>query len=121
MDENLYNLPPRKTLWMYFREGLRKANANRPVSFYLLLAIPVGLLLGSQIATMRDTPKRFGFFLGLLFIFFLAILWGAVIDFFDIARRHLAESRNVFRTTLGDAEFLAKLNAHAEEEREKMT
>jgi hypothetical protein len=104
---------------MYFREGLRRANANRPVSFYLLLAIPVALILGAQVLRSSETPTRFAFYLGLLFLFLLAILVCAVADFFDIARRHLLDSRKVFRTTLGESEFLSRLGERIDAERDR--
>lgn len=119
MDEPPYNLPPRKTLWMYFREGLRKANANRPVSFYLLLLIPIALLLGVQLLDLHNSPKRFVFFLSLLFVFFFAILHRAIVDFIEIARKHFSESEKVFRSTLGDSEFISRLGERVEEHHEK--
>ena len=119
MSNDGYNLPPRKTLWTYFREGLRKANANRPVSFYLLLSIPVVLLLGTQIANYREAPKQATLCLGLLFVFFMVILWRALVDFIEIARRHFSDNEKVFRTTLGDSEFITRLGERVEAEREK--
>jgi hypothetical protein len=104
---------------MYFREGLKRANARRPVSFYLLLAIPIALALGAQVLRSSDSPKRFVLYLGLLFLFLLAVLICAVADFFDIARRHFSESRGVFRTTLGEAEFMNRLGERLDAEREK--
>ena len=119
MEDDGHNLPPQKTLWMYFREGLQRANARRPVSFYLLLAIPVALVLGAQVLSASDTPRRFALYLGLLFLFLLAVLVCAVADFFDIARRHLSESHGVFRTTLGESEFVSRLGERVDAEREK--
>ena len=119
MEDEGHKLPPRKTLWMYFREGLERAHANRPVSFYLLLAIPVALILGAQVLRSSDTPARFAFYLGLLFLFLLAVLVCAVADFFDIARRHLSDSRKVFRTTLGESEFVSRLGQSVDAERDR--
>jgi hypothetical protein len=104
---------------MYFREGFRRANASRPVSFYLLLAIPVALILGAQVLRSSETPTRFAFYLGLLFLFLLAILICAVADFFDIARRHLSDARKVFPTTLGESGFLNQLGERVDAERDK--
>jgi len=120
MDENDANrLPPRKTLWMYFRAGLRKANAQRPTSFYLLLAIPVVLVLGARLGALRDSPKQFAFYLGLFFIFLFAILLGAFVDLIEIVRRHFTEHEQIFRSTLGDEEFAAQLGERVSEEREE--
>ena len=119
MEDQGHKLPPQKTLWMYFREGFRRANASRPVSFYLLLAIPVTLILGAQVLRSSETPTRFAFYLGLLFLFLLAILVCAVADFFDITRRHFSDARKVFRTTLGETEFLKQLGERVDAERDK--
>jgi hypothetical protein len=110
---------PVRTLWMYIREGLRQANARRPISFYLLLAMPIVLLLGVNLLTPAASPKRFTFFLGLFFVFFGAIMLRAIIDFFEIARKHFSEHEKIFRTTLGDHEFLSQMAARTNEPREK--
>jgi len=103
------NIKPSRTLWEYVREELRRAHARRPMSFYLLLAIPVALLLGSGITSMTGNPRRFAFFLTLFFVFFLVILYRASMDFIDIARRHFSENERLFGSTLGDAEFLGRI------------
>lgn len=119
MEDDAHNLPPRKTFWMHLREGLKRANARRPLSFYLLIAIPVALALGAPVLRASDTPKRFALYLGLLFLFLLAVLICAVADFFDIARKHLSESRGVFRSTLGETEFVNRLGERVNAERDK--
>ncbi len=119
MDPDGFNLPPRKTLWMYFREELRRAHLNRPMSFYLLLTIPVALFLGAGVLKSQDNPKWLAFYLSLFFLFFLAVLVGAVVDFFDIFRRHFFEHHKVFRSTLGDAEFVTRLGEGVERQRGK--
>jgi hypothetical protein len=119
MKSDYPNIPPRKTLWMYFREGLRRSNANRPLSFYLLLAIPVALALGAGVLRESATPSRFAFYLGLLFLFLLAVLVCAVTDFFEIARRHIFENQRVFRSTLGEEDFVRDLGKRVDAEREK--
>ena len=119
MEPNPYNLPPLKTLWMYFREGLRKANAARPASFYLLLAVPVVLLLGVQLLVSRDNPKHFVFYLSIFFVFFFVILLRAIQDFFDISKRHFFERERLYRQTLGDEEFASQLGEQVSARRDE--
>jgi len=109
MDDPLYNLPPIRTLWQHIRQGIRRAHDNRPVSFYLLLSIPVVLLLGVQLANSHHNPKKFFLFLALLFTFFIVLLSRALLDFIEITRKHLAEQKQLFRSTLAEPEFLATL------------
>lgn len=118
-EDKGHKLVPQKTLWMYFREGLRRANKARPMSFYLLLAIPVVLLLGTKIVEVRESPKQFAFFLALLFVFLFAVLLGAIADFIGIARRHFWEDHKLFGSTLGDAEFASKLGERVSQERKE--
>ena len=103
------DLKPRKSLWAHFREGARKAHSERPASFYLLLAIPVVLLLGARMTRSLDNPVRFAFYLSVVFVFFLVVILRAVVDFFEIAKRHFHEREQLFRTTFGDEEFIAQV------------
>lgn len=77
----------------------------RPTSFFLLMAIPVVMMLGLQLAVSMGDPRRFAMVLALLFAFFgLALLHG-VLDLFDILRRRLREDRDAYRDTLGEPGF----------------
>jgi hypothetical protein len=98
-----------KTLRDYLREGWGRARRNRPVSFYLLLAIPLELLMGTQMLSVRDNPKMFWAFLAMNFVFFFFVIVRALLDFTELLRRHIKEKESVFKTTLGDKEFLADL------------
>jgi len=109
MNESLHNLPPIKTLWQHIWQGIRRWHVNRPVSFYLLLSMPVVLLLGVELAKAHNDPKKFFLFLALLFTFFLVVLLRAIVDFIEITRKHLAEQKKLFRATLGETEFLETL------------
>jgi len=91
---------------------------SRPKSFYLLLAIIVVLLLGLQLATLRDNPKQFAIVLSLMFIFFGAVMVFAVLEFGEIVRKHLKDRRELFRTTLGEPEFIAELGRKVSEKRD---
>ena len=112
-------IPEYKTLWMYFREGLARANAERPVSFYLLLAIPIVLLLGSRMVEVQNAPKQFAFYLAVFFVFFLVLVQRALIDFIEIVRHQYKEHKHIFRSTLGDTDFTARLGGRAVENEDK--
>ncbi len=98
-----------RTLRQHFADTLAKRNRSRPVSFYLVFAILAVVLLGSQVVYIKDDPKRFAFFLSLNFIFFLVVVYRALIDFMEILRGHFKERNDLYRATLGDEEFTAKL------------
>jgi hypothetical protein len=102
------NTAPR-TLWMYFRAGLAEAHRRRPVSFYMLLSVPVVLVLGARLFEYRQEPQRFLAALTLLLLFFLVISAQAVRDFFAITRRHLRERHAAYLETLGDSSFINEL------------
>ncbi len=98
-----------RTLWMYFRAGLAAAHRRRPVSFYMLLSVPVVLVLGARMFEYRQDPGGFRLALTLLLLFFLVISIQAVRDFFAITRKHLHERRAAYLETLGDREFIGEL------------
>lgn len=102
------NTAPR-TFWMYIREGLAAAHKRRPLSFYLLLSVPVVLVLGARLFEYRDDIGRFRAVLTLLLLFFLIISIQAVHDFFAITRRHLHERHAAYLETLGDHSFINEL------------
>lgn len=104
-----------KTLREHLRDGVIAAHRRRPLSFYLLLLIPIVLLLGLQMAQFRDQPWRFANVLTLLFLFCGAVLFLAVIDLFAIARRQIREHREAFRETLGDETFFRELGSRVEQ------
>lgn len=102
-------IPASKTLWTYVREGLGRAHRQRPISFYLLLMIPVVLLLAYNLFVHRQSPARFAFYLSILFIFFFVVLQRAIRDFFRISRESFSAGNAVFRDTIGEPEFTTKL------------
>jgi hypothetical protein len=108
------NTAPR-TLWIYFREGLAAAHRRRPVSFYMLLSVPVVLVLGARLFEYRQQPQRFLAVLTLLLLFFLVISAQAVRDFFAITRRHLRERHAAYLETLGDRKFIDTLGRRVKE------
>ena len=98
-----------KTLGEYFREGLRKRNNARPFSFYLLVALLIVVVLSSQMVFSLDNPKRLFFMLTLDFVFLFAVLVGAIVDFFDISKRHFSEREKLFSETFGQEDFVSEM------------
>ena len=107
-----------KTLGAHFRTAWGR---RRPptVSLLLMAAIVVVVLFGVQIVYIRDDPKHLAFFLSLNFIFFFVVLYRALVECLEIVRDHFRETEQVFRSTLGDEEFIADLGRRvAESEKE---
>jgi hypothetical protein len=100
-----------RTLWDYLRQGLIEAHKRRPLSFYLLLLVPLVMLLGVHIADYRNSPLRFATMLGLMFVFFWLITIRAFNDLFGMIRKHRAEKRNLYLETIGDKAFVESLGA----------
>jgi len=94
-------------------------NRTRPASAYLLIAMIVVLLLGYQMVNFRDDPRRFALFLILMFVFFFAVMLRAIIDFFEIARNHVRERGKLFKTTIGEKEFIGELGRRVSENQAK--
>ena len=109
MNESSEQPKPVKTGWMYLREGLSRASARRPMSFYLLLSIPVALLAAAGLLENREAPAQFAGTVGLLIAFFGLVILRAVSDVFDITRDHLRGRREVARGTLFQPEFAKAL------------
>ena len=117
MSREPYEVDPPKTLWMHIRNAWEKISASQPVSFYLLLAIIVVLVLGLQIVHFRDDPRRFAFFMTLFLIFFFAVLVRAIVDFIEIVKQWFTERERLYRLTLGEKNFVDKLGRGVEEQR----
>lgn len=107
------------TLREHFVRAIRESNRKRPMSFYLLFAILVVVLLGSQFVHVTEDPKRFALFLSLNFVFFFVVACRAIVDFFEILRGHFRESKELYTSTLGDDEFVKTLGEAVERGREE--
>ena len=103
-----------KSLRDYFGTVLRKR--RRPtVSLLLMGAIAIVVLFGVQFVYIRDDSKHLAFFLSLNFIFFFVVMYRAVVECIEIVREHFKENEQVFRSTLGDEEFIADLGRRVAE------
>lgn len=95
--------------WAWLTEGWRWFRARHTVSFFLLLIVIAVLALSTQLIQVRDNPKRFGFVLILLFVFFFVVILRALVDAIEILRGHFSEREKIYRSTLGDKEFVDEL------------
>ena len=98
-----------RTLREYILYGLIEAHKRRPLSFYLLLLIPMVLLLGVHIADYQGTPQRFITILVLLLVFFGLITVRAFNDLFALYRKHRQERRTAYLDTIGNRDFVETL------------
>lgn len=96
---------------------LRRERRRRPVSFYLLLLIPLVMLLGLHLLVDRSDPKRMALGLTLFLVFFGVLMVRAVMDMFEISRRRLHDQRSAFRDTIGEAGFTEELGRRVRAER----
>lgn len=112
MDNHQEHPRPVRTLRQQCWGGMVSAHRRRPVSFYLLLSIPVVLVLAVNLFQSLQDPKRFAFGLSILFIFLGVLLIRAILDIGSLLREHLAASRQTIKETIGDEAFLEKLRAN---------
>jgi len=119
MDQQKPPIESPKTLWMHAGLAYQRIFAAHTISFYLVFAVFIVALLGTQVFFFRDDPKRFGFVLILQFIFFFVVIYRAIVDMAEIVRRHFSEKEQVYRSTIGDREFAEKLGKGVAERRRK--
>ncbi len=107
------------TLWEHLKAGFIAAHRRRPLSFYLLLLIPVVLLLGAHIFHPPISPVRFTLVLTLILIFLWLISAWAVNDFFFLWRKHRVEKRKVYLETIGNPEFAEQLGRRVKKRQDR--
>ncbi len=112
------NKGPPRTVWGIFRKALRTTLSHWPVSFYLLLLIPVTMVFAVPAFYTKDDPKTFMLHLALLFVFLFVVLIRAFVDVLEAARRLLSEKERVFRKTIGDDEFVHELGRRVDREKQ---
>ncbi|MDQ1257877.1 MAG: hypothetical protein QG656_2485, partial [Candidatus Hydrogenedentes bacterium] len=66
--------------------ALRENRAWRPMSFYLLIAIPLAMLAALPVFYTKEDPKRFALHLILIFVFLFIVVMRAVFDMIEIGR-----------------------------------
>ena len=109
MTESENNIKQARTLWEYLVKGFVESHKRRPLSFYLLLLIPIVLLLGVHIADYRDSPRRFAGVLTLMLVFFWLVIARALNDLFTLYREHRTHKRSVYMDTIGNPDFAQHL------------
>ena len=77
-------IPYRVIFIKTFKELFRRL----PVSFYLILAIIVMLVLGVPGFSDLEDPRKLAFSMVVFLVFFGAIVYRALMDAIDIARKH---------------------------------
>ena len=108
-----------RSLGSHFSRAMRRARDRRPFSVYLILAMFAVVLLGAQIAFVRDDPKRFALFLSLNFIFFFVVMYRAIVDALEIFRRHFRARENLYQETIGEESFVSELGRRTSEEEQR--
>ena len=81
-------------------------------------AILAVMVLGLRMVSVRDDPKQFALYLTLMLVFFFGVIARAIVDCIEIWRRGFAERERLFKDTLGDDEFVAKLSERVEQGRD---
>ncbi len=112
-------IEPIKSVGERLRAAFMRSLRSRPIGFYMLLAMVLVLLMGGQIVYVKDDPKRFAFFLSLYFIFFIVLIFRAILDCFDIVREHFRKSEGLLRETFTEDEFAARLGRSVAEKEKK--
>lgn len=105
-----------RTLGEHIRQGLREAHARRPVSFYMLLSIPVVLVLCVHFFREPENPRRLALGLTVLIVFLGIVGMRAVMDLFEIGRKHWIEHRSSFRELMRAQDPPEKKDRQAVEE-----
>lgn len=108
-------VPYRIVLIRTFQELFRRL----PVSFYLLLAIIVMLLLGVNGFRDLDDPRRLAFSLTVFLVFFGAVVYRAMIDGVDIARKHLREEGSLMKDVFERDDFAETLHERVKASEQK--
>ncbi len=108
MDKNTDESPrTRVSVYTVLVKALQELPRRLPISFYLILAIIVMLLLGVNGFSDLDNPRRLAFTMVLFLVFFGAIVYRALIDAIDIARKHHRE-RNTLISDVFERDGFAK-------------
>ncbi|MFA7693598.1 MAG: hypothetical protein GX117_05440 [Candidatus Hydrogenedentes bacterium] len=89
-----------------FMMAMSAAQRRRPISFYLLVLIPVVLILGVYPLNSAASPRSFLFYCSLILFFLWLVSALAINDFIALFRKHRCEQRQAYRDTLGDPDFV---------------
>lgn len=104
-----------KTLWDHVWKALRTIHSEHTISFYLVFAVFIMLLLSTRLTYVLKDPRLLAFYLSLYFLFFFVVMYRAIVDFFEILRTHYRESNQIFQSTIGDKKFIEELGEKVSE------
>jgi hypothetical protein len=109
-----------RSLRGYFREAWRRHSAGRrPLSLYLLLAIILVLLLGTQMFEVLADPVQFAFFLTVLLVFLFLVIYLAITECAAILRGQVGAQSRAYQDTLGEDAFVSDLRTRLREDDEE--
>lgn len=91
---------------------LQELPRRLPISFYLILAIILMLLLGVKGFSQLNDPRQLAFTLAVFMIFFAAVIYRALIDAIDIARKHYREEGALLSDVFERDDFSQQLHQH---------
>lgn len=92
--------PPKTRLTRIVFESLARRLPMLPFSFYLILAIIVVLLLGLKGFQNLSDPNHIAFTMTVFVIFFAAVVYRAIVDAVEIARKYRQEHDQLLSSVL---------------------
>ena len=104
---------------MIFMKTVRELFRRLPMSFYLILAIILMLVLGAPGFADLDDPRKLAFTMVVFLIFFGAVVYRALIDAFDIARKHYREGATLISDVFERDGFAQQLHEKLAEQETK--
>ena len=103
------NAPDPSNWGRYFRAALARRDRSRWVSYGLMGAMLVVILLGVQVVYVFDDPHRLALFLSLNFTFFFLVIFRATLECFDIIRKHIRDKEHLFQSVFCEDDFAKEL------------
>lgn len=106
--------------WTVLLLALRELPRRLPLSFYLILAIILILVLGVKGFSELHDPKRLAFMMVIFLVFFAAVMYRALIDAVDITRKHYREEGSLMNEVFDRDDFAQDLRQRVNDESKKM-
>ena len=102
MDNDSAERPVRQSFRLFGRQ-------SKCVSLFLMGAMLFVALSGVHVVRVWGQPRQAAFYLALYFVFFAAVIVRGLMECMELIRENLRERQQLFRSTLGDADFAEKL------------
>lgn len=119
MTDSEKDIKRARSMGEYLWQGFIDAHHRRPLSFYLLLLIPVVLLLGAHLVEYQGSLFRFTTIFILMLLFFWILIVRAFNDLFGLYRKHRFEKRAVYLDTIGNRDFVESLGKQVHQNKSK--